>query len=118
MQDNHHALILGASGGLGAALVAQFLADPTITNVFAVSSQVRPDFSAMPEGLKSKLVWITCTYNEVSMAQVADQLTPYQGSLAACVFAMAYCIQIRFGLKNALKISMLMLCMRSFKVIR
>ena len=86
MQDNHHALILGASGGLGAALVAQFLADPTITNVFAVSSQVRPDFSAMPEDLKSKLVWITCTYNEVSMAQAADQLTPYQGQFSrVCV---------------------------------
>ena len=47
--------------------------------------------SEPPQGLlypalKSKLVWITCTYNEVSMAQVADQLTPYQGQFSrVCV---------------------------------
>ena len=31
------ALVLGASGGLGTALVVEFLADPAITQVIAVS---------------------------------------------------------------------------------
>lgn len=81
-QNNQYALILGASGGLGAALLAQFLADPSISRVVAVSSQSQPEQPAMPEGASSKLVWITCSYHEVSMAQVVDQLTPYQGQFS------------------------------------
>ena len=33
------ALVLGASGGLGGAMVAEFLNDPAIDKVFAVSSK-------------------------------------------------------------------------------
>lgn len=56
-QDNC-ALVLGAGGGLGSALVSQFLSDAAITKVFAVSSQDQP-FTFSVEGREpDKLVWI------------------------------------------------------------
>ena len=36
---DRYALVLGASGGLGSAMVSEFLNDPEIDKVFAVSSK-------------------------------------------------------------------------------
>jgi NAD(P)-dependent dehydrogenase (short-subunit alcohol dehydrogenase family) len=68
------ALVLGAGGGLGSAIVAEFLSDPAITRVLAVSSQNRPAALYGSEASELKLVWIKTEYNELSMAGVVDQL--------------------------------------------
>lgn len=73
------ALVLGASGGLGSALVTQFLSDPGITRVFAVSRQGQSASMRVPDGEAAKLVWILTAYDEQSMAAVTDQLKPFAG---------------------------------------
>jgi NAD(P)-dependent dehydrogenase (short-subunit alcohol dehydrogenase family) len=73
------ALILGASGGLGSALVTQFLADPATTFVFAVSSKGQPLTLSIPATQANKLVWIETEYDEQSMAKVVEQLKDYAG---------------------------------------
>lgn len=73
------ALILGASGGLGSALVTQFLADPATTFVFAVSSKGQPLTLSIPATQANKLVWIETEYDEQSMANVVEQLKDYAG---------------------------------------
>ena len=75
------ALILGASGGLGSAMVAEFLNDPAIGQVVAISSK------QYPAGLEEyhtagKLVWLTSQYNERAMADVVDQLASYAGAFS------------------------------------
>jgi len=79
MDNANCALVLGASGGLGTAMVTQFLADPTITHVFAVSSQGKPAISHFPVHLMDKLVWIQTAYDEPAMAHVAQKLMSYSG---------------------------------------
>ena len=68
------ALVLGAGGGLGSAIVAEFLSDPAITRVFAVSSQGRPAELSVPDASELRLVWVKTEYNELSMSGVVDQL--------------------------------------------
>lgn len=72
------ALVLGASGGLGGAMVAEFLNDPAIDKVFAVSSkQNATDLSGGHS--QSKLVWLQSEYNETAMADTITHLTPFAG---------------------------------------
>jgi len=52
------ALVLGASGGLGSALVTQFLSDPSITRVFAISRAGESDSIGVSVAEADKLVWI------------------------------------------------------------
>ena len=77
---SNSALVLGASGGLGSALVAHFLSDSAITCVFAVSSQEQSAALLVTPNLASKLVWIKTEYDEQPMAEVADQLQSYAGN--------------------------------------
>ena len=75
------AIVLGASGGLGSAMVAEFLNDPAIGQVFAVSSKQQPSGLGDPKSAR-KLVWLTSEYNETAMAEVASQLVPYAGTFS------------------------------------
>ena len=75
----NYALVLGASGGLGSALVAQFLSDPSITRVFAISRAGESDFIAVSVAEANKLVWIKTDYDEASMVGVTEQLKSHAG---------------------------------------
>ena len=75
----NYALVLGASGGLGSALVAQFLSDPSITRVFAISRAGESDSIAVSVAEANKLVWIKTEYDEPSMVEVTEQLKPHSG---------------------------------------
>ena len=79
MDGSNCALVFGASGGLGSALVTKFLSDLAITNVFAVSSQDKPMAASVPEALANNLIWIQTEYDEHSMSGVVDQLQAYTG---------------------------------------
>ncbi|MBT5796389.1 MAG: SDR family NAD(P)-dependent oxidoreductase [Porticoccaceae bacterium] len=76
------ALVLGASGGLGAALVAEFLADPGITLVIAVSSKGQSPTLLLPDDATNKLIWVQTKYDEQSMAAVVDQLKAHAGNIS------------------------------------
>ncbi len=76
------ALVLGASGGLGAALVVEFLADPAITLVIAVSRKGQPLSLSVSADVTNKLVWIQTEYDEQSMTTVVDQLEGLAGNIA------------------------------------
>ncbi|MDE0747250.1 MAG: SDR family NAD(P)-dependent oxidoreductase [Porticoccaceae bacterium] len=76
------ALVLGASGGLGAALVVEFLADPAITLVIAVSRKGQPLSLSVSADVTNKLVWIQTEYDEQSMTTVVDQLEGHAGNIA------------------------------------
>ena len=79
------AIVLGASGGLGSAMVAEFLNDPAVGQVFAISSKQQPSGLGDPKSAR-KLVWLTSEYNETAMAEVASQLVPHAGTFSrVCV---------------------------------
>ena len=79
------ALVLGASGGLGSAMVSEFLNDPEIDKVFAVSSKKNPVGSNEGQN-QSKLVWLQAEYSETQMADAVSQLMPHAGTFSrVCV---------------------------------
>ena len=79
------ALVLGASGGLGSAMVSEFLNDPEIDKVFAVSSKKNPVGSNEGQN-QSKLVWLQAEYSEPQMADTVSQLMPHAGTFSrVCV---------------------------------
>jgi NAD(P)-dependent dehydrogenase (short-subunit alcohol dehydrogenase family) len=79
------ALVLGASGGLGSAIVSEFLNDPEIDKVFAVSSKKNPVGSNEGQN-QSKLVWLQAEYSEPQMADTVSQLMPHAGTFSrVCV---------------------------------
>ena len=79
------ALVLGASGGLGSAMVSEFLNDPEIDKVFAVSSKKNPVGSNEGQN-QSKLVWLQAEYSETQMADTVSQLIPHAGTFSrVCV---------------------------------
>ena len=76
--EKSNALVLGASGGLAQALIAQFLADTTIDTVIAVSSKPAP-VSVQAE---SSLLWICTEYQEPAMLEVVEKLKDYSGNIS------------------------------------
>ena len=79
------ALVLGASGGLGSAMVSEFLTDPEIYKVFAVSSKKNPVGSNEGQN-QSKLVWLQAEYSQTQMADTVSQLMPHAGTFSrVCV---------------------------------
>ncbi len=75
MNDGLDALVTGAAGGIGGAVVNALLCDANIRTVVAVSRSGRP-----PHGIasSSKLVWLCCDYSEESMQSVVNQLAVKQ----------------------------------------
>ena len=76
--EKSNALVLGASGGLAQALIAQFLADTAIDTVIAVSSKPAP-VSVQAE---SSLLWIHTEYQEPAMLEVVEKLKEYSGNIS------------------------------------
>ena len=71
----NHALILGASGAMGQALLHQFLQDSKIDMVFAVSRS--PAQVSDP-----RVKWLQTEYNEREMAEIVDNLVNYRGTFS------------------------------------
>ncbi len=83
---SRNALVLGASGGLGQAVVAKFLTDPKIDKVIAVSRNPQTDDLSAPWISNSRLIWIEIEeYTEQAMAEVVAQLDNYKGRLCRVV---------------------------------
>ncbi len=75
------ALVLGASGGLARAIIAELMADAGIETVVAVSRNPLPE--QLTEAQANRRVqWITSDYNETDMAAVVEQLQPYSGRIS------------------------------------
>jgi NAD(P)-dependent dehydrogenase (short-subunit alcohol dehydrogenase family) len=75
LTDSSNALVLGASGAIGQALINNFLNDNRIGRVIAVSRS-----TATFE--HPKLHWISTHYDEPSMQSVVDKLSEYKGSFS------------------------------------
>jgi NAD(P)-dependent dehydrogenase (short-subunit alcohol dehydrogenase family) len=71
----NNALILGAGGAMGQAMLSHFLQDSQIDGVFAVSRSA----SKLSD---PKLQWIKTDYNESSMAEVVEGLINYRGTFS------------------------------------
>ena len=56
--NTKNALVLGASGGLGQAVVAKFLTDPNIDRVVAVSRNPQTEDLSAPWISNTRLIWI------------------------------------------------------------
>lgn len=81
-EQSRNALVLGAGGGLGQAIVARLLTDPSIDKVIAVSRNGRTEDLSGHLISSSRLVWIQSDYTEQAMADVVTQLAPYAGTLS------------------------------------
>ena len=78
MQEaNPTALVVGASGGIGAAVLERYLLDPAYRRVIAVSRGPRP---AALAGLDTRLQWLTSDYSETSVADACQKIA--EGDLA------------------------------------
>ena len=82
MKKTNCALVLGASGGIGSAMVSEFLADTSITHVFAISQKDQADSGNGFSQLEDKLTWLTSNYSESSMEDVAAVLEVHAGSFS------------------------------------
>lgn len=77
------ALVLGASGGLGQAMVAKFLTDPAIERVIAVSRNQQTEDLSAAWIFNSRLIWIQLAhYTEQEMAEAVAEIEPYAGTIA------------------------------------
>jgi NAD(P)-dependent dehydrogenase (short-subunit alcohol dehydrogenase family) len=76
---DNFALITGASGGLGLSLVAEFLNDPAINKVVAVSRFGKARIENPANGIGDKLIWIKSDYSEAALNEVLSMLEPYAG---------------------------------------
>ena len=75
-------LVLGAGGGLGQAMIARFLTDPEVDKVIAVSRNGQPEDLPAHWISQARLVWIGSQYDEQSMLEVVDKLTPFAGTIS------------------------------------
>ncbi len=67
--DTHTALVIGAGGGIGGALLQQWLLDPFIDKVIAVSRQPPPAMHA-----NAGIEWIQTDYSEDAIAGICTKL--------------------------------------------
>ena len=75
LTDLSNALVLGASGAIGQALIQNFLNDNRIGRVIAVSRSAT-------KFEHPKLHWIATQYDEPSMQAVVDGLSEFKGSFS------------------------------------
>jgi len=76
------ALVLGAGGGIGSAMVAEFLSDPSITHVYAISRKDQSSFDNKISSSKDKLIWLKSSYSESAMENVARVLEVHSGKIS------------------------------------
>jgi NAD(P)-dependent dehydrogenase (short-subunit alcohol dehydrogenase family) len=82
-QEQHrNALVLGAGGGLGQAIVAQLLTDTSIDRVIAVSRNAQTEDLSSHWMSSNRLTWITSEYTEPAMSEIVAQLMPLAGTLS------------------------------------
>lgn len=81
-EQPRNALILGAGGGLGQAIVARLLTDPSIDKIIAVSRNSQTEDLSGHWISSNRLLWIQSDYSEQSMADVVAQLAPHAGTLS------------------------------------
>lgn len=81
-EQPRNALVLGAGGGLGQAIVARLLTDSSIDKIIAVSRNGRTEDLSGHWNPSSRLVWIQSDYTEPAMADVVTQLAAYVGTLS------------------------------------
>ena len=75
LTNSSNALVLGASGAIGQALIQNFLNDNQIGRVIAVSRSAATFHHP-------KLHWVSTQYDEPSMQAVVDGLSEYKGSFS------------------------------------
>ena len=63
------ALLVGAGGGIGRALVEQLLQDDSVSRVYAVSRQ-----SQLLEDGDGKLCWLNCSHSDADIAAVVKTI--------------------------------------------
>lgn len=79
LTDSSNALVLGASGAIGQALIKNFLNDSRVDQVIAVSRSAAT--------IKHpKLLWVTSQYDEPSMQRVVNDLSEHKGTfIKVCI---------------------------------
>jgi NAD(P)-dependent dehydrogenase (short-subunit alcohol dehydrogenase family) len=75
LEDTTNALVIGASGAMGQALVENFLEDSRINRVIAISRSTS-------EMQHPQLQWICTEYEENAMLSVVDNLKEFKGSFS------------------------------------
>ena len=79
---DNFALVTGASGGLGSSLVAEFLNDPAIDKVVAVSRSEKARVEYPTNGIGDKLIWVKSDYSEAALDEVLSMLEPHAGKFS------------------------------------
>jgi NAD(P)-dependent dehydrogenase (short-subunit alcohol dehydrogenase family) len=74
------ALVVGAGGGIGSALVQQLLLDDSLHRVYAVSRQPQ-----VVEDDSGKLCWLSCDHSDAGIAAVVATLVDEDASLSHVV---------------------------------
>ena len=77
---NKTAIVVGASGAIGEAMVSQFMEDPRYKSVLAVSREARVS-------APGRLIWVQTYHSDASIAAIAEQMA----SLAPDVHRVVIC---------------------------
>ena len=78
MQPTSTALIIGAGGGLGAALCKQWQQNNTVDSVIAVSSRATDDDV---KNASSNIEYIKCDYSEAAIAETCERIKKLTDSI-------------------------------------
>lgn len=76
------AIVVGAGGGIGNAIVRRFIADPHLSRIIAISRNVETISPLLEDDDSGRLELIDCDYQEKSIATVAQTLQGYQGRVS------------------------------------
>ncbi|MFT6734112.1 MAG: NAD(P)-dependent dehydrogenase (short-subunit alcohol dehydrogenase family) [Polaribacter sp.] len=79
------AVVIGASGGIGKAVLERLMHDTKVTRVFAISrnpSVTEQIDNRSPESGNQKVVWLRSDYSEKSISDISEELTEYKGRVS------------------------------------
>ena len=79
--DSKVAIVIGASGGIGRALVERYLEDSFITQVVAISQSANNLKSLSARFENPALATFQCDYLEQSIANIVQDLEPFSGKI-------------------------------------
>jgi NAD(P)-dependent dehydrogenase (short-subunit alcohol dehydrogenase family) len=90
------AIVIGASGGIGKALLERLTHDANVTRVFAISQKqpvTKPIDNGLSKILNQKVIWLHSDYSEQSINDISVQLKEYKG----CISIVCICNGILHG---------------------
>lgn len=94
-------IVIGASGGLGAALCEQWNNNTAVDQVIAVS-RIQEKLNQLADD--SNIHCIQCDYSEDSIGKAVEEINRLTNNITRGVYVLVFCIMTTFGRRNESRI--------------